>query len=362
MEVLQAGGSVLIMIKSRRNVGIELLRIVLAQMIIILHLINQGGGGEASLNNAHPYVASAVWLLKILTICGVDCFALISGYVGWRSKLKISHYLIFWLQLLFFAVIITFLTASILHLNVSKQDLLLMIFPIESGNWWYASAYFGLMLLIPFINVGISTIAREMHMLICVLIFVLAMLLPHFLFTTPFGLNGGYSTIWLMLLYIIGAYIGKYGTSFKNNKNVAIIIFVICNGLAFLSSHIPVLKSLDWISYTSPTAFGSAIALLMFFSELEINADELIGQIILFVSPSAFSIYLIHVHPLVFANIIKDCMVPYVTNSNVLFSLLSILIYMVIIFIICFVIDLFRRLIFSRLSFIKQIDSLININ
>ena len=69
-----------------RNLGIDLLRIISMLMIVVLHVLKKGGILEnAEVNSAHYYVA---WVLEALCIGAVNCYALISGYVGVNSKIK----------------------------------------------------------------------------------------------------------------------------------------------------------------------------------------------------------------------------------------------------------------------------------
>lgn len=76
----------------RRNYGIDLLRIVAMYMIVLDHCLLLGGVitkatqiGIGSIN----YDIS--WLLDTLCYCAVNCYALISGYVGVKSKFKLQN-------------------------------------------------------------------------------------------------------------------------------------------------------------------------------------------------------------------------------------------------------------------------------
>ena len=76
----------------RRNYGIDLLRIVAMYMIVLYHCLLLGGVitkatqiGIGSIN----YDIS--WLLDTLCYCAVNCYALISGYVGVKSKFNTTE-------------------------------------------------------------------------------------------------------------------------------------------------------------------------------------------------------------------------------------------------------------------------------
>lgn len=72
----------------KRNYGIDLLRMVAMFMVVILHVLGQGGvlAKTAGLKN---HIA---WLLETGAYCAVDCFAIISGFVSYTDKEKTYRY------------------------------------------------------------------------------------------------------------------------------------------------------------------------------------------------------------------------------------------------------------------------------
>ena len=90
---------------SQRNYGIDLLRLVAAFYVIILHTINQGGIYEATADYSYQNLISR--MLLIVSYCAVNIFGLISGYVGYREPLKktsYAGYLPLWLTVVFYGV------------------------------------------------------------------------------------------------------------------------------------------------------------------------------------------------------------------------------------------------------------------
>ena len=69
-----------------RNDGIDLLRIVSMYMITILHVCGQGGAMVRIAS--HPATYYACWLLETMCMCAVNCYGLISGYVGVKSTFR----------------------------------------------------------------------------------------------------------------------------------------------------------------------------------------------------------------------------------------------------------------------------------
>ena len=56
----------------------------------------------------------------------------------------------------------------------------------------------------------------------CVLVVVFSVL-PTVMGADPFSSNGGYSTVWLLILFIIGTYIRKYGEILKTKGSMSIV-------------------------------------------------------------------------------------------------------------------------------------------
>ena len=68
----------------QRNRGIDLLRMTAMWMVVILHILNKGGVLAA----AAPLSAGqgTARLLETAAYCAVNCYGLISGYVGVQRR------------------------------------------------------------------------------------------------------------------------------------------------------------------------------------------------------------------------------------------------------------------------------------
>ena len=68
------------MTEKKRNYGIDLLRMLSMFMIVNLHVLGQGGAMVRIVGDEAGYYAA--WFLETCAYCAVDCYGLISGYVG----------------------------------------------------------------------------------------------------------------------------------------------------------------------------------------------------------------------------------------------------------------------------------------
>lgn len=89
------------------NMGIDLLRILCMILIPFLHIMVHGGILNACPQFSMQY--NVAWFFMALAYCAVDCYALISGYVGYHSKYKYSNIIYLCVEVVFYTVLITVL-------------------------------------------------------------------------------------------------------------------------------------------------------------------------------------------------------------------------------------------------------------
>ena len=285
----------------KRNYGIDLLRIF--SMINIINLHINLYSRQLYLNASNPKFKH-IWRLEVFSYHAVNCFGLISGIVGYK-KYKFSNLIYLWIKTFFYSIFISSYLFSLKKIKI--KNLILSSFPILITRNWYINAYFCMYLLLPFINFGIISLKRKLHrnIIIFFIMFycfynIIAKLLLSNLNTF---LYGGYSSMWLILLYIIGSYFGKYIIMFKNVSFIYFLIYSIIFLLStFLSSEIyfklneiklKIPKTI-LISYISPTMIMQAISMIMIFTKIKINKPLI--KIISFLSPLTFSALPIHEH------------------------------------------------------------------
>lgn len=305
------------MIKER-NYGIDFLRIVSMMMISTIHVMNIGGAlNGISDNSAHFCIG---WILNAAFCCCVNCYALISGYVGIDSKHKNSSIINLWFLVAFYSVGITLIYKLINPQVVGLRPIASSFIPVTSHFYWYFTGYVALFVLIPIINKGINSLKEKELRRVCVLLTVVFSVLST---VTPliakgknaFSLDEGYSPWWLMILYIIGAYLKKYGSKIfvHHSKTKWFMVFLASTLLTFGSK--VVLSGLNRMigrtgegtllyQYTSPTVLLAGIALLMIFADMKLKSP--IKKVIAFLAPMTFSVYLIHVHPCIYSFEIRN--------------------------------------------------------
>ena len=293
-----------------RNYGIDLLRLVSMLMVVSLHILEFYVGGVMKGAESLTFKGEFLWTLEILCLGAVNIYALISGFVGYKSRHKASNIIYLCLQLIFFTLIIsgTDLILSIRQgSELSAKDVFLSFFPSIKG-YWYFSAYFCLFFFMPILDKIIESASRKSLKIAAVLCFCVFCCFTQ-IFTEVSGLEGGYTVLWLVLLYLLGAYISRYDPLKNWSAWACFLGYAVCVALTVISrvaigyGTLYLLDEIKWInllvSYTSPTVTVGAVFVLCGFSKLRIG--KIPAKIIAFLSPMAFGVYLIHCHPIIFS-------------------------------------------------------------
>ena len=262
----------------QRNRGIDLLRMTAMWMVVILHILNKGGVLAA----AAPLSAGqgTARLLETAAYCAVNCYGLISGYVGVQRRFRYSGALALWLRVAFYTLGITAVFACLMPGSVNGDRVLRAFFPVLFRQYWYVTAYFGMCLFIPFFNLLLNRLSKGQLRLLALSIVLVFSVLPTLRLCgrqtsrRPASRGAIYAgcvlATWLVRLAGDRLWMARTGH--------------LCDKVLLTA-------------YTSPTVLLAAVALVLCFAAL--NIGPRFGRFIESVSPLAFSVYLIHAHPLI---------------------------------------------------------------
>lgn len=285
----------------QRQSSFELLRILSMLMVLIVH-IDGASLGLPSPSGDITEIASRDWwriIVESFTIIGVNCFSLISGYFGikasWRGALKFSATCLFYSV----GVYVCFAAAGLTLWRWSKFADALMIF--SHTDLWYVPAYLGLYIISPLLNAGVEILSRRKLVFV-----VLAIVAFNLYFGWWWGASfnpTGYTIAQLVMMYMVGRYIGRYGL-FSNDvrpRIYAIMFFVATGAIVVQSLYCDVLWT---FAYNSPFVMISSVAFFMCIGSLKINS-----RAINTLATSAFAVYLLHKNPYIWINFVKPATV-----------------------------------------------------
>lgn len=298
---------------SERNHGIELLRIFAMLLAAVLHILKKGGVITASEGNLAAY--STVWLLEAAAYCAVNCYALISGYVGYSDRpkpLRLARCIELWLQAVFYSVIITTVYCIAGVGSVGVSDFADAFLPVTSKQYWYFTAYIGMFFFIPLLNALVRRLNRRALVSLCIMliaVFSLYDTFASFWKKDPLALVGGHSPLWLGVLYIFGAAMKKLRVPESMSSKKALLIYAsaaVFTALFKITGDrlLRFVPGSLFVRDTSPTVLLCAAALLVAFARFK-PGRKLTEFAVLF-APAAFGVYLLHVSPLVFEHVIGN--------------------------------------------------------
>ena len=292
----------------KRNYGIDLLRLAAMLFVAALHIIGIGGVITGAELLSGQFLTAQ--LLRIAMLCAVNCYALISGYVGWEKKPKLSGIAMLWLRAVLCCAAIT--AAVSRFYTVDFKTAVSALIPVTTGQYWYLTAYAGLFVLMPLLNFAVQKMPKqELKRTLCGIL-LLFCVLPISPLTDAFYLHDGYSVLWLAVVYLLGGYLGRYEVLTRLSGGTWMLVYLGAVLFAW-APRMAVLyfKPIYWsmaygnilIEYTSPTIVLAAVALLAVFSRLMLPgwAEKAVAKL----SPHAFGVYLLHAHPLVFRYVLE---------------------------------------------------------
>lgn len=178
-------------------------------MIVLTHILGKGGLRDAVDGRGDAYFF-IVWFMQIFAYVAVNCYGLISGYIGLGSESKLSKIALLWLQVLFYTLVITACFA-LFGYQLDGNDWLGAFFPVVTSQYWYVTAYFGLLVFKPLLDKGLRFISDKQLGQLVVGIFLVFSLVPA-LFNNKvleYSLSKGFGMTWLIILYILGAYLRR---------------------------------------------------------------------------------------------------------------------------------------------------------
>ena len=282
-----------------RQSNFELLRILLMLMIVAYHL--RGYGGFESVPG--PLLSRGfLYLLCAGGKVGVNGFVLLSGYFmsasarGWQPRRLLKLYLQIFAYsagglLLLFALGLTG--------PPDAGQIVKFFLPVSQNHYWFATAYFFLMLLAPFLNKLIQGLTRAEYrrmLLVCTVVFALV----------PTVLLVQYPISNLVLffyLYLLAGYLRLHPEPLFERKWLALAVaagsYLFMVGYVALYARL--LPALPWLRFfpkvqhtpgNSIPALLCTLGLFLFFKNLKCKPSRVINTI----ASATFGVYLLHEH------------------------------------------------------------------
>lgn len=339
--------------KKERRSNIELLRIVAMLFIISFHYVYKSGYEFRELS-VNSFIIKTFYMFGEL---GVNLFILISGYFMINGKFSIKKLICLILEVDFYYMIATLIGQKLGVVEISGiKDYFLMFFPTILNKCWFITAYIIIYILSPYLNILIQNMQKKEYQKLIITLLVLWSIIPTFFgifYNTTENMLYYSRLIWLIIMYLVGAYLKLYPIKLFTKKRNAFIGV----GIAFtvmLVSIIVIAKNKSlfemigttevayfWMPNTIPMVILS-VCLFEIFLNIKIGSSKMINTM----ASTTLGIYLIHdgaLAPYIWETIFKTK--EHLSNSAWK-SLVSILTSTIIIFVLGMIIDLLRQKIF----------------
>ncbi len=295
-----------------RNSNIELLRIIAALGVIILHYNNSSLGGAFGYVEKRSINDCILYFLESLNICAVNIFCIISGFFMAESKKKdILRVVNLLIQMVVFVGILNF--AEILIDGRPFEIGAFLYSLIPTGIVWFIIIYCALFCLSPFLNLLFQKVVeKNKQKEFLTAIIVLFSIYPTILsfIGSLFGeeLNGlstiasdgdlaGYSIVNFIMLYYCGCYL-QYKEKSNDKKEekpilylVAIIMIAALITMIAWVDHLYAFEHVVW-EYCNILVVIETVVIFEFFLHLKIKQNKIINSL----AKASLASYLFHYH------------------------------------------------------------------
>lgn len=288
--------------ETKRNVNIEILRLIAMGMIVCMHFYTHSG-----IWGSIEYGTTTYWASHLL-ICfcrvAVDVFALITGMFMVTKSFSSKRLVSVWMMVSFYALALC-ITYIIATGNVNATMIFRSIFPVSTKIYWFISVYFFIAVFHPFINELLNNLSDKMWRALISISFIVCCVL-YFIYPKAdlVQVESGYSLIWFIFLYIVGAYIGTHECKkrpyflfyllacFIAFGGETLVTKLASNGVAVISDY-----KVLFTAYNSPLVFIASVCLILSFKEIKECDISPTKQIIGSLGRYSIGIYLIHEYP-----------------------------------------------------------------
>lgn len=290
--------------EGQRNANMDVLRMISMMMVTMLHALSKSDllpfmGNEVSANG---WIA---WVLEVLSVSAVDIFMLISGYFLISSKFKIGRMMEIVLQTLFYsagAFALFLLFGKVPPASMNSYDVLQYFLPIHMETYWFISAYVIIYLLLPLITSGVHAMTEKQLQGVILWLLVFECVMKSFLPVRLSMDTKGYSFLWYLTLFLVGARIRLYGFKIVKTARRGWFIYIVSTFLIlaeiFIVSQVQLrtgrLKEITTVSleYNHILVFFSAIGIFAAFLHAK-PLGEKFGKLVCMISPYCLGVYLL---------------------------------------------------------------------
>ncbi|MBO7333286.1 MAG: acyltransferase [Lachnospiraceae bacterium] len=369
----------------KRNLNIEILRIVAMIMIIVLHGLDKGRLLRLYFGNGNAAFLGS-WVLESFAIAGLNMYMLITGYFMVSGRLRSGRLLEIILTVLYYSVgIITVLLLlfKVIGFNIigtfTLNDLFKCVLPLHMESYWFCTAYVVFYLFLPVLAVGVKNMGKKALLITIILLLIFETAFKSVLPVTFEIDDKGYSALWFITLFLVAAYIRLYGIKFFKDVKRGVITYVVCSLLILIeelsiqlvyakTGHLELLERISY-DYNHVFVLLGSVGLFTAFvnaKEREFKAEKVISAF----ATGSFGVYLIHEHVFLRFKWPEWLGITGLSDKNPVVLVLWVIAAAVMVYIVCACLDMIRQQIFKTVekasegkkvsTFLTELDKKLN--
>ncbi len=290
---------------SGRMQNLDMLRCLAMMLVVVLHYLGKGDILSELTDADMSLTQGVAWFLEALAIVAVNVYMLLSGYFVSTGKFKLSRLLKLWLQLEFYSLAVGGIAIAAQLVSdgeVNTYFLLGLIFPVSMGHYWFMTAYIYLYILLALIGPILDKLEKKQWHVILGLLFTVFSLVKSVV-PVRFELDElGYDCLWYLCMFLLGAYIRRYGLPVLTGKIRGILAYV--GGAALIFAGTMVMRrvylatgSLSYIlkflyDYNHILNVIAALGLFAWFLHMQVPGG--LGALAGKLAPYTLGVYLLH--------------------------------------------------------------------
>lgn len=270
-----------------RDINLDLIRAVALFMVPVMHSLDHTGIYDRLLSEPADWVMLVV---RHLFTCCIPLYVMLSGYLCKNKKLSARYYL--GLLRVLGVYLIAAVSTLIFEQLTGRADRSLYRMAADLVNFqcidysWYIQMYFGLFLMIPFLNLIYNGLRTQKQRLMLVATFFILSVLPSFLNSYVQLYSLWWTRLYPLCYYFLGAYLADYMPRISWKKLLVWLLSLLgAFSLYFYFHYDGQGQALTEIYQTSWQIFILAVLLFVFLYRLPLDSmPELFRRCIGFIA------------------------------------------------------------------------------
>ena len=212
---------------NKRKDGLDIIRTIAIALVILIHALGLSIDGYT-----FPIFGvsgfARIYLRRLCFAC-VPLFLMLSGYLNINKEGAVSIWKKSFPHLvgtyLFWSILALGFDIFILHSEFTKKSIIdILNYSCLWGRAWYMDLYFGVLMLMPFINKGWKALEKKEKSILLIVLFIISFVSKYISSVSSIFFNNETHLVVIsshffnmsyLFYYLCGAYISEYGVKYK---------------------------------------------------------------------------------------------------------------------------------------------------